>query len=129
MLWSKTLETGITKIDEQHKELFKRIDALLDAGNKDRLKETIEFLDSYIVEHFTCEQKMHIDSKYPKATAHKAYHDNYVTTFRKMKGQFMKEGHTLTTSQAVNKNVIDWLKEHIMVHDKEFAAYCKNNGK
>ncbi|MDR3321320.1 MAG: bacteriohemerythrin [Synergistaceae bacterium] len=128
MLWSKTLETGIGKIDEQHKELFKRIDSLLDSGNKDRLKETIEFLDSYIVEHFNDEQRMHGSAKYPKAALHKGYHDSYVVEFRKLKQQFLKEGHTLTMSQAINKNVVGWLKEHIMIHDKEFATFYRDSG-
>jgi hemerythrin len=125
MLWTKSLETGITKIDEQHKELFKRIDTLMDAGNKDRFKETIDFLGDYVVKHFADEQKMHAESKYPKAAVHKKYHDNYVIEFRKLREQFLKEGHTLATSQAINKNVIGWLKEHIMVHDKEFATFVK----
>jgi hemerythrin len=128
MLWSKTLETGIKKIDEQHKELFRRIDILLDTGNKDRITETIDFLGKYIVEHFNDEQAMHAEAKYPKAAAHKTYHDNYVTQFQKLRDQFLKEGHTLTTSQAVNKNVVGWLKEHILVHDKEFADFRKGQG-
>jgi hemerythrin len=126
MLWSKSFETGIEKIDEQHKELFNRIDALMDQGNKDRIKETIEFLGSYIVTHFNDEQKMQAESKYPKAVTHKGYHDAYVVSFRQLKDQFLKEGHTLATSQAINKNVIGWLKEHIMIHDKEFATYYKS---
>jgi hemerythrin len=126
MLWSKSLETGIAKIDEQHQELFRRIDILMDAGNKDRIKETIDFLGKYIVVHFNDEQKMHLDAKYPKAAVHKSFHDNYVKEFGKLKDQVMKEGHTIAVSQAVNKNVIGWLKEHIMVHDKEFAAFCKS---
>jgi hemerythrin len=129
MLWSKSLETGIGKIDEQHKELFRRIDILMDQSNKDRIKETIEFLGSYIVTHFNDEQKMHIESKYPKATIHKGYHDGYVISFRQLKEQNLKEGHTLATSQAINKNVIGWLKEHIMVHDREFATYYKSLSK
>ena len=126
MLWSKSLETGIAKIDEQHKELFKRVDALMDAGNKDRFKETLDFLGDYIVTHFSDEQKMQAEAKYPKAAIQKRYHDNYVIEFSKLREQFLKEGHTLAMSQAVNKNVIGWLKDHILVHDKEFATFYKN---
>jgi hemerythrin len=25
----------------------------------------------------------------------------------------------------INKTVVNWLKDHIMAHDKEFAAYYK----
>lgn len=43
MLWNSGLETGIPAIDEQHKELFRQVDILLDNGNKDRVPDTLNF--------------------------------------------------------------------------------------
>lgn len=126
MLWSATLETGIDAIDDQHRELFKQIDILLDVGNKDRIRQTFEFLDKYIVKHFSDEQKMHQSSKYPKAATHKVYHDNYIRTFRQLKEKYTKEGPTPSNNQEVNKVIVGWLREHILVHDKEFARYYKS---
>ncbi|MDR3231937.1 MAG: bacteriohemerythrin [Synergistaceae bacterium] len=123
MLWDKSLETGIAAIDEQHKELFRQIDNLLDAGRENRFGETLDFLGKYIVKHFTDEQKMHTTSKYPRATEHKNYHDAYVTLFNGLKNKYTKEGPTLTNKMAINKSVVGWLKDHILVHDKEFATY------
>ena len=51
-LWNAGLETGIPKIDEQHKELFRQIETLMDKTNSDRLQETIDFLGNYVVKHF-----------------------------------------------------------------------------
>ncbi|MDR3354266.1 MAG: hemerythrin family protein [Synergistaceae bacterium] len=128
MLWTKNLETGIPTIDEQHKELFRQIDALLavSGANKEKqVTEALNFLDRYIVKHFTDEQNMHLQSKYPKAVAHRTYHDNYVTTFRQLKEKYIKEGPTVANNMAVNKSVVGWLKEHILIHDKEFAEFYK----
>jgi hemerythrin-like metal-binding protein len=80
MLWNKSLETGIAKIDNQHKELFRQIDILMDVKNTDRIKETLNFLSDYIVMHFKDEEKLQADSKYPKRT-NKGYQDNYVWSF------------------------------------------------
>ncbi|MDR3332505.1 MAG: bacteriohemerythrin [Synergistaceae bacterium] len=126
MLWSKNLETGIDMIDEQHKELFRQIDILLDIKNENRIEATLDFLGKYIVKHFTDEQNMHAQAKYPKAAAHKEYHDNYVQTFRKLKEKYIKEGPTVTNNMEVNKTVVGWLKDHILVHDKEFAQFYKS---
>ncbi|MDR1875482.1 MAG: hemerythrin family protein [Synergistaceae bacterium] len=126
MLWNKSLETGIALIDTQHKELFRQIDDLLDAGKGNRFGETLNFLEKYIVKHFTDEQKMHVTSKYPKAAKHKEYHDNYVTVFSKLKEKYAKEGPTLENRIAINKTVVGWLKSHILVHDREFAEYYKS---
>jgi hemerythrin len=125
MLWVKSLETGIEKIDEQHKELFHQMDLLLDRTNGSRHKEVLDFLDKYIVKHFSDEQRMHADSKYPKAAAHKKFHDEYVVIFRKLKDKFIKEGPTPVNNIEVNKTIAGWLKDHIMVHDKEYAAFYK----
>jgi hemerythrin len=127
LLWNANYETGISKIDEQHKELFRAIDNLLDVKNKDRVKETLDYLGCYIVKHFTDEQQLHIKAKYPKAVIHRGFHDNYVKVFNKLQAQFENEGATFEMTNAVNKSVVKWLTEHIMVHDKEFAAYCKSN--
>ncbi|MDR0882851.1 MAG: bacteriohemerythrin [Candidatus Adiutrix sp.] len=129
MLWTATLETGIPKIDEQHKELFRQVDVLMDAKNQNRLQETLDFLGQYVVKHFGDEQVMHASSNYPKAAAHKQMHTAFIATFKELKQKFESSGHNLTMVMEINKVVVGWLKDHIMRHDKEFAAYYKGLGK
>ena len=126
MLWVKSLETGIAKIDEQHKKLFEQVDILMDKENENRHKDVINFLDDYITKHFSDEQQMHRETKYPKADAHKKMHDDYIVVSHKMKEKFLKEGASITNNMEINKTVVGWMKNHIMVHDKEFAAYYKS---
>jgi hemerythrin len=126
MLWTKSLETGIDSIDNQHKELFNQIDILVDPGKANRVRDTLDFLEKYIARHFSDEQAMHASSKYPKAAEHRGYHDKYIVVFRQLKDKYLKEGPTPANNIAVNKNVIGWLKDHILVHDKEFAEYYKS---
>jgi hemerythrin len=126
MLWSKSLETGIPNIDAQHQELFRQVDILLDGKNANRHKEVLDYLGKYIVKHFSDEQKMHADSKYPKAVEHKKYHDEYVKVFAQLKDKYIKEGPTPSNNMEINRSVVGWLKDHIMVRDKEFATYYKS---
>jgi hemerythrin len=124
MLWSKTLETGIPKIDEQHKELFKAADNLVDRSQADRVPKTLEFLKGYVVKHFTDEEIMHRINNYPKAEAHKKLHQAFIKVFQGLFDEYNKsQGSKLLATMNINKAVITWLKDHIMVHDKEFAAY------
>ena len=127
MLWSKSLETGIAKIDEQHKELFRQMDILMDRGNDARIPQTLEFLAGYVVKHFNDEQIMHSASKYPKAEAHKKMHVAFVKKFRDMKKRYESDAlvNKLQTVMEINKLALGWLKEHIMIHDKEFSIYYK----
>ncbi|MDR2947352.1 MAG: hemerythrin family protein [Candidatus Adiutrix sp.] len=125
MLWSASLETGIPKIDEQHKELFRQIDILMDRSQAARIPATLEFLGKYVVKHFGDEQVLHATSKYPKAMAHKQMHIAFIAKYKEMKSEYETAGDKLTVVLNINKICVGWLKDHILVHDKEFATYYK----
>ncbi|UQZ88254.1 hemerythrin [Deltaproteobacteria bacterium Smac51] len=124
-LWNSTLETGVAKIDEQHKELFRQVDTLRDRSQANRIDDTLRFLAGYVVKHFRDEELLQMQSNYPKKDAHKKLHVQFISTFRDLKKQYEAAGNKLDTILNVNKVVIGWLKDHIMVHDKEFAQYYK----
>jgi hemerythrin len=126
MLWDKTLETGIESIDAQHKELFRRIDMLSDKNNDKKMVDMLAFLEEYVHVHFRDEEALHLKSKYPKAAEHKSYHAAYVDIIKKLKERLKSEGDTLLVRLEVNKTVFGWLKDHILVHDKEFSRFYKN---
>jgi len=54
--WTQNLSIGVAEIDNQHKELFKRINNLLDAisqgKGKQELFAVLEFLEDYSKFHF-----------------------------------------------------------------------------
>jgi hemerythrin len=126
MLWNKSLETGIPAIDEQHKELFRQVDILLDNSKQDRVAQTLKFLGAYVKKHFSDEQGLHLKSKYPKAEAHRKMHSDFVDAYVKMEKEYEPDGaNKLQTLLKINKTVVDWLKNHIMIQDKDFAVYYK----
>jgi hemerythrin len=124
MLWNKSLETGIPKIDEQHKELFRAVDVLVDRSQGDRVEKTLNFLKGYVAKHFSDEEIMHRISNYPKAAVHKQLHVNFAKTFQGLFDEYNKAtGSKLLVVMKINKIAIGWLKDHIMVHDKDFANF------
>jgi len=126
MLWNASFETGIAKIDEQHKELFRQVDILMDRTQTDRIPATLDFLGKYVIKHFSDEQIMHASSKYPKAEAHKKLHTDFIAKYKDMKNQYDSSGDKLSVVMNINKICIGWLKEHIMIQDKDFANYFKS---
>lgn len=126
MLWNSTYETGIAKIDEQHKELFRQADILMDRSQSERIPETLDFLGDYVIKHFRDEQAMHALAKYPRAEEHKSMHRDFVAKYKEMRSQYEASGDKLTVVMAINKTVIGWLKDHIMVQDKDFARFYKS---
>jgi hemerythrin len=125
------LETGVGKIDEQHKELIKRISDVVSTGaasaEKAETDKIIQFLGDYIIEHFTDEEKLQKDSGYPKYEWHKGLHEEYVGNFNRLKEEYAKNGPSISFSMQLNKSIIDWIVRHIRTVDKELGAFI--NGK
>jgi hemerythrin len=123
MLWTKSLETGVPKIDEQHKELFRQTDNLIDKSKADKIDGTISFLRTYVAKHFTDEEILQKVSNYPKAAFHKNLHVEFSKTVKTLFDQYQQAQNKAPVLLSINTAVINWLKEHIMQHDKEFAVY------
>jgi hemerythrin len=130
---TKDMETGVEKIDTQHRELINRINNLVATGEKAASKEetqkTIDYLGEYIDIHFSDEQEIHLKSNYPKYEEHKAKHAYYVSDFAKLKNEFAANGHSLEFTMKLNNSLITWIVKHIKVDDVEFGKFHKAQGK
>src|SRR5512136_1035159 len=91
MEWTQDLAVGIATIDEQHKELFKRINGLLIAIKEHRCKSeidgTIKFLDDYASFHFGEEEKRMYAVAYDGLPDHKRQHAAYMKNIAELKAQ------------------------------------------
>ena len=120
------LLTGSKMIDDQHRELIDRINALLDAIESDAGEEeaerTIEFLSEYVDYHFAEEEKLQEEIGYPGIKEHKAKHAEFQKTVADLKEKF-ESGETENFSELVKEEVIDWLFYHIQTFDRSVGEY------
>jgi hemerythrin len=127
--WDRSLAVGVNVIDEQHQELFKRVNALLDAMLKQQAKGEIEpilrFLTSYVVEHFGAEERLMARYAYPGAATHKQQHAAFVERFGELKAQYDKSGPTSIVSISLNTFVCGWLRDHIRTTDVALAKHLQ----
>lgn len=129
--FDNSLVTGNEVIDEQHKEWIDRINKLLggceECGCGDGKVEAIKMLDymaDYADFHFKEEEKLQEEVEYPAIDEHKAKHEE----FRKAVGELYEmlqeeEGPTPAFVEAVRKNVVNWLVNHIKSFDVSVASY------
>jgi hemerythrin len=129
--WNDNLVTGNDSIDEQHKELFRRVDTLLEACNQRKGKEEVHnllrFLGDYVKTHFAMEENLQKKSGYPHYRAHKEQHDDFIRVLEALVQQFNAEGATLPLVIQTNQSVVNWLINHINVKDKDLAAYLRTS--
>ena len=130
--WNKDLETGNINIDNQHKELFRRFDGLMDACHQRKGKEEVYkvllFLGDYVRTHFAMEEELQLGHNYPGYPAHKEQHEGFIEELEKLEQQFKMEGATLALVIQTNQSMVSWLINHINVKDKDLAAYLRVNG-
>lgn len=129
MEWSDDLATGIVEIDDQHKEIFKRVARLTAAcgegKGKDEVLRLILFLEDYVKEHFAAEEKSQIRSAYPGYAAHQAEHAKFMADVNALTTEFRADGATLSLVIMTNKTLVSWLMRHISKTDKEFATFLR----
>lgn len=126
LLWNSTLETGISRIDEQHKELVAKISELLEMAknpviNGLKIKNLIGFLENYVKTHFATEEAFMKVKNYPGMTAHMKEHQFFTSEFLKLKDEFSRNGITLEVKLKLNKLLVDWLINHISKIDKKLS--------
>lgn len=127
--WNDEFETGIEKIDNQHKELFRRTQMAIDSLLKDDeegIRDVLMFLNDYIVEHFNDEEEFQKEISYPKYDEHKAKHENLVHKVKELIEEFKKSKDKSVVSITINTFLVDWLINHISQEDKGIANYYKN---
>ncbi|MBI5810314.1 MAG: hemerythrin family protein [Deltaproteobacteria bacterium] len=128
IVWSKSLSTGVEWQDRQHKELFKRINTLLEAMNlgsgKAEVQKLFQFLDEYFVVHFDAEEQAMHKFDYPASLAHVAEHTHFIEDISRLR----EEGQAAMTTGLLiqtQRRVVDWLIHHIGSVDKDLGAFIK----
>ena len=129
MEWTEDLSTGSAAIDDQHKELFKRINALLEAcrqgKGKAEVSQVIQFLGEYVVTHFSAEEQYMEAHHYPEFAKHKALHLEFMENFGELKRELEEEGPGLHLVVRTNHMVVQWLLNHIRKVDRALGAFLK----
>ncbi len=135
MEWTDDLSVGVELIDEQHKELFNRINDLVTAIKSAtctyKLPDVIQFLEDYIVKHFSEEERYMMRLDYPDCAHHRAQHGIFMRNFIDLKKELEKlEGGkrrgSYELSVATNQVVVDWILDHIGTVDKKLGGFLKD---
>ncbi len=130
IVFDDSLRTGNELIDGQHQELIGRVNKLTEECKVGTEKivavQTMDFLMDYVNKHFADEEKLQEENNYPLLDAHKAQHAAFVKAVGELEEMLVEEeGPSEAFVEAVKKNVVDWLLNHICVWDKQIAQFLK----
>jgi hemerythrin len=118
--WSSALSLGVPDLDAQHRELFARVDRLLDAmlhGERSEAAQLAAFLREHVVLHFAAEEQLMRDLGYPDAAAHAAEHLSFAASMLELDAALRSRGATAELVLRLEKEAVAWLRDHVYVAD------------
>jgi len=136
MLWKDNYELGVPLIDEQHKELFRRVESFLQVLRSNvswdekvqKVNETLEFMKSYVVEHFHDEEEYQKSIDYPGFDAHKQKHTGMVYYVLEFSKQYEQSNNDELLIQQFGGKLLAWLINHVAAEDQRIAEYAIRKG-
>lgn len=126
--WKKDLEIGIGEIDAEHRsiiEIFQKLyEKMRIREGHELYSEIIEFLDEYVENHLTHEEKYQNEIGYDEIESHKAKHDEFRRILKELKEDKLD---TVTNQELIQINQImkDWLLHHILETDMKIGEFVR----
>jgi hemerythrin len=120
------LTLGVPDLDAQHRELFSRVDTLLDGmlhGDRSEAPQVASFLREHVVLHFAAEEQLMVDLAYPEATRHTAEHNAFAASMLALDAAMRERGPTAELVLRLEREVMAWLRDHVYVADVALGRF------
>ena len=126
--WKESYSTGVAKLDEQHKSLFKYCNDLEDVLNvqgasKQSLERALNFLEKYAKGHFGQEETCMHKCACPAAEKNKLAHQKFIETYKIFQKKISEDGDYQSTLKELHRFLENWLTDHICKIDTQLKKY------
>lgn len=128
--WKEKFSVSNKIIDEHHIKLFSLFSNLKKEDgvflDEHELKTTLMEIKDYTYYHFSYEERLMEMAKYPNLVKHKSYHASFMDKIDEMM-RLSKSGEIESTSHELYEILNNWLNDHIMVIDKKYIEYLRDD--
>ncbi len=123
MQWIDDYNTGIIKIDMQHRSLCNLVDELDVEGfiSKEKVLLILSNISGLIVEHFNYEELLMVEVGYPYFQQHAEEHVREIQKLHDIISSYTVRG-TYTVDEIFNTLKM-WIVVHSIFDDKDFSNY------
>ncbi|MGF7185854.1 hemerythrin [Desulfitispora alkaliphila] len=136
MMWKDKYKIGVPTIDQQHEELFNRVSAFIQKVNQEgdweekleKVKETMAFMQEYVVFHFDDEEKYQEKINYPDLENHKEAHKKFKQAVNNYAKRLEQENYTQELVQEFSGKLMAWLIMHVAATDQKIGKYVQERG-
>ena len=127
--WSPTLAIGISEIDHQHEELFRRAERLVRAlrtGDRAGVDALFTYLAGYVEKHFLAEERLMAAAHYPGLAEHRSAHARFRAELQEHLRAHTADGGSAGAGLAVHNWLSDWLRGHLSGLDQQLGRYLSD---
>jgi len=128
--WTPDLGTGIIWQDLQHTTLIAQVNglytAILEKRGAEHIDRIISFLDSYVINHFSIEEKYMDYYRDPEMAGHIKEHAVFAQNLEELKKSRHAPGEL--AAESLCYDLYEWFKNHIVSIDKRFGTFLKAQG-
>jgi hemerythrin len=125
--WLSSYEVNVSEIDEQHRELFRMfndlLDAMWDGKGKTVIQTKLRFMANYVATHFATEETYMVRYNFPDYPIHKKAHDDFTVRVVDFLKVYEWEGARIDTLVSVVQRLGTWTRDHIRDLDQEMGKF------
>jgi hemerythrin len=120
--WREEYEVGVEPIDDQHKRIFKAIEALRLAvdGGEAGFAAALKGLSEMASRHYDDEERMLAELGYPALDEHRRAHE-------RLKESFLEIGARGARSPGIDEFMKDRFIRHTLIMDRQYIPLLKRN--
>lgn len=126
--WQPEFELGLADIDDQHRQLRERVNALADAVIADDALVAADAVADLLTDsqaHFEYEEALMGDVAYPGYELHEEQHAELLASMQRLHVE-LSSGRIATDSARTLQFLRDWFSIHIVRTDAPFADYLRD---
>ncbi len=130
MKWIETYATGVDRVDEQHRMIFKSVEdyrTALNAGDGERTYGLLlTFLDRYTRGHFAFEERCMEQYRCSVSLKNKGEHERLTEVVNGYMKRFKEKGFSDVEARMLIDTIDSWLDSHICRVDVHLRHCTKN---
>lgn len=132
MIWKESYKIGVKEVDEQHKELFKRLNNFIKTvrnseddkeSKRKKVAETLDFMGDYVDEHFSDEEKLQKKYNYPDYEKHHEIHEKFKAEIKEFAEEFKENEYDEEFAMEFSGRLLTWLINHVADTDQKIGKY------
>ncbi|MGN7614169.1 bacteriohemerythrin [Magnetococcales bacterium HHB-1] len=137
--WSQAYSVGVEAMDQQHQQLFKTINDLIDLCQREVNEQHLHVMSSffflevfgYIKTHFQDEVRLLKKHGYPDLALHQKQHDDIEAAVIQLQQKFNQTKHIQKKHEMLVEVIhfmFHWVEQHVRKEDRDYGIFLNRQG-